>query len=410
MGQSILLLSASHRISKGRMIALLLSLVSILTPGFGQTFPLFNSSSALSNLSQDYTVVCPPNPDPDIGSVFVPHPHDCTKYYECQGTWPILLECPHELYFDPVLNVCNWPEEVDCTAKCSVEVVFADDDLGTLTTWSPEKHCKVETFQGFPPLVPENIYQCSNGQTFIKSQKDGITELSFYTGVDWEPVIMPPEIANVNKYALTTIPNQPYLILAGGELEFLDNGIIQVRPVNGICVLDCKNFINDGSAWTCLSAQLCRSAYDSCATASDEFVTVIAGKRGPSTPFEEVGFYPITEPSDHKCVLNSVDFIDGVQDCISPRTSHVYAIGTEKMYLMNPKRVSVRLLEGTLPVTATPSNPVRMFYDPETSKVNVIGGTSDGIIPSCYTWFYTKHKWNRGIPCPCWAGRVLGRL
>merc|ERR1719300_701054 len=46
--------------------------------------------------------------------VFVPHPTDCPKYYECQKDWPILMECAPPLYFDPSISACNWPSQVDC--------------------------------------------------------------------------------------------------------------------------------------------------------------------------------------------------------------------------------------------------------------------------------------------------------
>ena len=57
-------------------------------------------------------VVCPDSEDGF--AVFVPHPTDCSLYYMCVGGSPILMPCPPGLYFDPSLNVCNYPEYVDC--------------------------------------------------------------------------------------------------------------------------------------------------------------------------------------------------------------------------------------------------------------------------------------------------------
>merc|ERR1711872_921538 len=47
---------------------------------------------------------------------FIPHPTDCTKYYVCNGfsTTPVLMTCAPPLYFDPSINVCNYPEQVQC--------------------------------------------------------------------------------------------------------------------------------------------------------------------------------------------------------------------------------------------------------------------------------------------------------
>jgi len=403
------------------MIALLLCLVPILTPGFGRTFDHFNSTLALPNphSRQDDTVVC--TPSPDGFPVFVPHPHDCTKYYECQGDWPILMECPAGLYFDPALNVCNWPEEVDCVAKCSVQLVFADISNLKLITWSPEDHCQVQQFKGFPSIqsaIPVDIHQCSNGLTVIKSQGpyNDITQLFAYntTSDQWELIVMPEEISAVNSYALAAIPDPPPrfnygLLLVGGK--------VGPKPLDIICGFNCSAYVNnrnvDGSAWTCFPQTLCTPAYDSCATSSNDFVTVINGKN--PKPVKEVGFYPAMglPPT---CVSNAVDFVDGVQDCISLQPTgptEVYAIGTEKIYGMIPEEGIVIFLDIPLPVIPTKNNPARLFFTPENFAVGIVGGTIDGK-PSCISFFYASGRLNPNPntkPVPCGESvRVLGRL
>merc|ERR1712038_1536908 len=47
-------------------------------------------------------------------AVFVPHPYDCSLYYECVDLTPVLMSCPAGLYFDSRIDVCNWPEYADC--------------------------------------------------------------------------------------------------------------------------------------------------------------------------------------------------------------------------------------------------------------------------------------------------------
>ena len=40
---------------------------------------------------------------------------DCTSYYMCDaGLNPVLMNCPDGLFWDSNLNVCNWPENVEC--------------------------------------------------------------------------------------------------------------------------------------------------------------------------------------------------------------------------------------------------------------------------------------------------------
>lgn len=52
---------------------------------------------------------------PVIGedAVFFPHPEHCTMYCECEMEGcASALTCPPDLVFDPVLNVCSWPDTV----------------------------------------------------------------------------------------------------------------------------------------------------------------------------------------------------------------------------------------------------------------------------------------------------------
>jgi len=68
--------------------------------------------------------------------VFLPHPTDCTKYYECQDDWPILMDCAPPLYFDAKLDVCNWPNLVDCVTSTS-EAPMTSEAASTI---SPEEN------------------------------------------------------------------------------------------------------------------------------------------------------------------------------------------------------------------------------------------------------------------------------
>merc|ERR550525_1663895 len=61
---------------------------------------------------KQFDVVC--HESQDGYAVFVPHPYDCSLYYECVGMTPILMSCPAGLYFDSRIDICNWPEYVDC--------------------------------------------------------------------------------------------------------------------------------------------------------------------------------------------------------------------------------------------------------------------------------------------------------
>ena len=77
---------------------------------------LFLISAAYTSKNDDNIhVVC--KPSEDGLPVYVPHPYECNKYFECVGIDGVLMTCPENLVFDPVSNVCNWPWAVDCEDK-----------------------------------------------------------------------------------------------------------------------------------------------------------------------------------------------------------------------------------------------------------------------------------------------------
>uniref|UniRef100_A0A6P7FM87 Uncharacterized protein LOC114329323 n=1 Tax=Diabrotica virgifera virgifera TaxID=50390 RepID=A0A6P7FM87_DIAVI len=63
------------------------------------------------NLCQKEGVVCPAVDGPD--SVYFPLT-DCSKFCQCSNGVPIEHTCPASLYFNPTLNVCDWPQNAGC--------------------------------------------------------------------------------------------------------------------------------------------------------------------------------------------------------------------------------------------------------------------------------------------------------
>merc|ERR1712038_1777574 len=57
-----------------------------------------NSTSSRVKRSANFDVVC--HESEDGYAVFVPHPYDCSLYYECVDLTPVLMSCPAGLYFD----------------------------------------------------------------------------------------------------------------------------------------------------------------------------------------------------------------------------------------------------------------------------------------------------------------------
>ncbi|BET00648.1 Glyco_18 [Nesidiocoris tenuis] len=50
------------------------------------------------------------------GEGYVGDSNDCSVYYRCQWSSKHTYICPHGLYYDPQLNLCNWPTLVTCPA------------------------------------------------------------------------------------------------------------------------------------------------------------------------------------------------------------------------------------------------------------------------------------------------------
>merc|ERR1711953_461766 len=78
----------------------------------GTTTTTTTTKSTTTSTSPDFDVVC--HESEDGYAVFVPHPYECSLYYECMDLTPVLMSCPPGLYFDSRIDICNWPENVDC--------------------------------------------------------------------------------------------------------------------------------------------------------------------------------------------------------------------------------------------------------------------------------------------------------
>lgn len=56
---------------------------------------------------------------PDCGeenNLLLPHPQDCSKYYQCSNGDAYLMLCPSGLYFSPTTERCEYPYQANCTS------------------------------------------------------------------------------------------------------------------------------------------------------------------------------------------------------------------------------------------------------------------------------------------------------
>ena len=76
------------------------------------TLAIFAITLSKTFAEDPINVICHASEDGDV--IFVPHPYECNKYFMCQGTTGIAMQCPGNLQFDANLNVCNYAWVVGC--------------------------------------------------------------------------------------------------------------------------------------------------------------------------------------------------------------------------------------------------------------------------------------------------------
>merc|ERR1712154_723702 len=89
-------------------------------------------NSTQAGRSVQFDVIC--HESEDGFPVFLPHPHNCSLYYECVDLTPWLMSCPPGLYFDSKIDSCNWPEYVKCEESTTTSASTTTSPTSTTTT------------------------------------------------------------------------------------------------------------------------------------------------------------------------------------------------------------------------------------------------------------------------------------
>ena len=113
---------------------------------------------------------------------FEPHPHNCSQYYVCNNDRAIVMKCPANLQFNPLINVCDYPEHVGCidTPKPTMKT-----NIDTLTNIKSEPNEEVK------------CHESEDGEAVIIPNPDDCSK--FYICVGTNPVAMkckPPTLFN----------------------------------------------------------------------------------------------------------------------------------------------------------------------------------------------------------------------
>ncbi len=93
--------------------------------------------------------------DCDSESYYKPHSSDCALFFQCSpnGTY-VLFTCPPDLHFNPILNVCDFPDDAGC---------------GHGSTKDPESSESTTTFDGDTSTTDDSSPEtCNNGDYLLR--------------------------------------------------------------------------------------------------------------------------------------------------------------------------------------------------------------------------------------------------
>lgn len=84
------------------------------------------------------SVICPNDPgDPNANATLLPNPYNCSTYFICDHGVPTEMPCPGDLYFDPVLHVCNNRDAVNCQINSLMPTLIPCNNEGEAVQFFP---------------------------------------------------------------------------------------------------------------------------------------------------------------------------------------------------------------------------------------------------------------------------------
>ena len=115
---------------------------------------------------------CPPDLLLGTTSIKIPHESNCRLYYTCENGTKVINECDEGLYYDPLLQMCDWESEDSCPRT-------TPEPEPTSTTTQPinPSSCP-EVDPEDPVLLPHECvcnkyYQCRKGEQILKKCPKG---------------------------------------------------------------------------------------------------------------------------------------------------------------------------------------------------------------------------------------------
>ncbi|GFO03262.1 chitinase [Plakobranchus ocellatus] len=130
------------------------------------------------------------------------YPTDCNKYYECYHSGTTAeMSCPQGLHFDPILKVCNWPEQVNCgvptavptnaptssptnipTAAPTVSTTNTPTAVPTMSTTNIPTTASTEAPTNAPTAAPPTTTVTSDSPTYAPTDATKTIPIGFCNG------------------------------------------------------------------------------------------------------------------------------------------------------------------------------------------------------------------------------------
>jgi len=102
-------------ISLVKLVTSLTTTTTTTTTTITTTTTATTTTSTIATTTTTTTVSVQANlPECSQGSIYLPHPSDCSKFFHCSNGEAQEKECQAGLYFNPNINVCDFPINVDC--------------------------------------------------------------------------------------------------------------------------------------------------------------------------------------------------------------------------------------------------------------------------------------------------------
>jgi len=129
-----------------------------------------------------------PTPDPSFKCPteegFYSHPKDCAAFYECSGFNAWLLRCDGELLWNQAIEMCDWPQNVNCNSSAQAAAVVRKQPKGQEIIGPGDYNC---TENGAFPHeeLCEYYYDCWEGYASLGRCTEGYLFDLTYMGCNY---------------------------------------------------------------------------------------------------------------------------------------------------------------------------------------------------------------------------------